>query len=49
MSVDARSMSLADVEQSGQNERLAFGSCFVLWMGMIASTWAAIAFIFSLI
>ncbi len=38
-----------ETEKSGDGERLAFGPCFALWMGLIASTWAVIAFFFSLL
>jgi hypothetical protein len=38
-----------ETEQGGDGDRLAFGPCFALWMGLIASTWAAIAFLVSLL
>ena len=46
---NAQTMSPVTAESRGEDARLPFGTCFVLWMGLIASTWAAIAFVFSLI
>lgn len=43
--------ALRVVEGDGivEQDRLAFRTCFMIWMGLIASTWAIIAFVFSLI
>jgi hypothetical protein len=46
---NAQTLSVVDHEQPRDNERLGFGSCFTLWMGLIAASWAAIAFVLSLI
>jgi hypothetical protein len=46
---NAPAMSAVRAESGQDNERLPFGTCFALWMGLIASTWAAIAFVLSLI
>ncbi len=46
---NAPTMSAISAESGGDNERLAFGTCFMLWIGLIASTWAAIAFVLSLL
>ncbi|MDB5453601.1 MAG: hypothetical protein JWO33_2179 [Caulobacteraceae bacterium] len=46
---NAPSMSALSAESGGDNARLAFGTCFMLWMGSIAATWSVIAFIFSLL
>jgi len=46
---NAPTLAAIGAENSGDDARLPFGTCFTLWMGLIASTWAAIAFIFSLL
>lgn len=46
---NAPAMSAISAEKTGDDARLPFGTCFVLWMGLIGSTWAAIAFVLSLI
>ena len=46
---NAPAMSAISAESGGDDARLPFGTCFTLWMGLIASTWAAIAFVLSLL
>lgn len=46
---NAPSMNAIGGDNGGDNARLAFGACFMLWMGSIAATWSVIAFIFSLL
>lgn len=43
-----RALGALEAEQGRDAERLPFGACFMLWTGLIASTWAAIAFLISL-
>ena len=44
----ASALRVIDGDGSGDQDRLAFRTCFMIWMGLIASTWAIIAFVFSL-
>ncbi len=46
---NASTLKVVEAENGVKPERLAFGACFMIWMGLIASTWAAIAFVFSLL
>jgi hypothetical protein len=46
---NAASLRTVEAETRGSTERLPFGACFMLWMGLIASSWAAIAFLVSLL
>lgn len=46
---NASTLRVIEGDSSGEQDRLAFRTCFTIWMGLIASTWAIIAFVFSLI
>jgi len=46
---NAPALRVIDGDSTVEQDRLAFRTCFMIWMGLIASTWAVIAFIFSLI
>ena len=43
-----RALGALEAEHGADAERLPLGTCFMLWTGLIASTWAAIAFAISL-
>lgn len=45
---NAPAISVADSRQAGEDAPLAFGTCFMIWVGMMVATWGAIAFIGSL-
>jgi hypothetical protein len=46
---NASTLSAIGAESVGDDARLPFGACFMLWMGLIGSSWAAIAFVLSLL
>jgi len=46
---NAPALRVVEADSGVPQDRLAFRTCFMIWMGLIASSWAIIAFIFSLL
>ncbi len=44
---NASTLRVVGGDSAVEQDRLAFRVCFMIWMGLIASTWAIIAFILS--